>query len=170
MTNNSAEFSEFDVLAEDGARFVVRHHPNPSATRLYITHGNGFAVDGYRVFWEPLLAGFDIVTFDMRNHGRNPMSGADGHHYQRMAVDLAAIHAAAEDRLVLIEVWADWCAPCARSWPRAATSRSPPRSCAVTAACGSSTKASSSAAGPEATPRRTSESAPRWLYSGGPFR
>ena len=99
MASNSAEFSEFDILAEDGARFVVRHHPNPSATRLYITHGNGFAVDGYRVFWEPLLADFDIVTFDMRNHGRNPASGADGHHYQRMAADLAAIHEAAESRL-----------------------------------------------------------------------
>jgi len=99
MANNGVEFSEFDVLADDGATFVIRHHASPSATRLYITHGNGFAVDGYRVFWEPLLTGFDVVLFDMRNHGRNPASGADGHHYPQMASDLAAIHGDVEQRL-----------------------------------------------------------------------
>ena len=99
MVSNGVEVSEFDVFAGDGARFAIRHYANPSATRLYITHGNGFAVDGYRVFWEPLLDAYDVVLFDMRNHGRNPTTGADGHHYQQMASDLVSIHADVEQRL-----------------------------------------------------------------------
>lgn len=89
----------FDVTMDDGAEIVVRHHAKPGATRLYISHGNGFAVDGYRVFWEPLIADFDVVLFDMRNHGQNVTTGADGHHYQQMARDLTTIHQQVESRL-----------------------------------------------------------------------
>ena len=83
------QHDSFDVTMDDGAEIVVRHHAKPGATRLYISHGNGFAVDGYRVFWEPLIADFDVVLFDMRNHGQNVTTGADGHHYQQMARDPA---------------------------------------------------------------------------------
>lgn len=89
----------FSITLDDGAETVIRHHPQPGKTRLYISHGNGFAVDGYRVFWEPLLADFDVVLFDMRNHGENPPTGADGHHYQQMARDLTTVHSRVEDRL-----------------------------------------------------------------------
>lgn len=89
----------FEIELEDGAPTIIRHHARPGATRLYITHGNGFAVDGYRVFWEPLLAQFDVVLFDMRNHGQNPATGADGHHYQQMARDLSTVHERVEARL-----------------------------------------------------------------------
>jgi len=89
----------FTVEMEDGAPTVIRHYPRQGATRLYISHGNGFAVDGYRVFWEPLLADFDVVLFDMRNHGQNPPTGADGHHYQQMARDLSTVHEKVEARL-----------------------------------------------------------------------
>ena len=84
----------FTAEMEDGAKIIVRHHVRPGALRLFISNGNGFAVDGYRVFWEPLLADFDVVLFDMRNHGPNPPCGADGHHYQQMGRDLATVHAA----------------------------------------------------------------------------
>ncbi|MCB1480498.1 MAG: alpha/beta hydrolase [Rhodobiaceae bacterium] len=89
----------FNVSMDDGVEIVIRHHPKPGADRLYISHGNGFAVDGYRVFWEPLLADFDVVLFDMRNHGRNDATGADGHHYQQMARDLTTVHEKVESRL-----------------------------------------------------------------------
>jgi len=75
----------------DGVELVVRRHGNPRGTRLVFSHGNGFAVDGYRVFWEPLMKRFDVVVFDMRNHGRNPPTGADGHHYQQMAKDIESV-------------------------------------------------------------------------------
>jgi len=89
----------FEIEMNDGARTIIRHHAKPGADRLYISHGNGFAVDGYRVFWEPLLNDFDVVLFDMRNHGQNPATGADGHHYQQTAVDLTTVHEKVEAKL-----------------------------------------------------------------------
>lgn len=88
--------STFTISMEDGAAIIVRHYARPDATRLYISHGNGFAIDGYRVFWEPLLPDFDVVLFDMRNHGRNPSTGADGHNYLQMSRDLTTVHDAVE--------------------------------------------------------------------------
>lgn len=81
----------FTLKMDDGATLVARRLGNPSGTRLAITHGNGFAVDGYRIFWEPLLARFDVVLFDMRNHGRNPRTGADGHNYLQLARDIGSV-------------------------------------------------------------------------------
>lgn len=81
----------FDLIMDDGAKVHCRHFANSSKTRLAITHGNGFAVDGYRVFWEPLLADYDVVLFDMRNHGHNEPTGADGHNYLQMARDMGTI-------------------------------------------------------------------------------
>jgi pimeloyl-ACP methyl ester carboxylesterase len=83
-----------DVLTlamDDGVKIVIRRGGNPNGTRLYLSNGNGFAIDGYRVFWEPLLADFDVILFDMRNHGRNEQTGADGHHYLQMAKDIGAV-------------------------------------------------------------------------------
>lgn len=83
----------FKVRMDDGVELVVRHHAKPGTTRLFVTHGNGFAVDGYRVFWEPLLNEFDVVLFDTRNHGQNVPSGADGHNYLQISRDLSSVHA-----------------------------------------------------------------------------
>ena len=93
------QLETFEVEMDDGAPMVIRHHAKPGALRLYISHGNGFAVDGYRVFWEPLLDDFDVVLFDMRNHGMNPFTGADGHHYEQMARDLTTVHEKVEAKL-----------------------------------------------------------------------
>jgi pimeloyl-ACP methyl ester carboxylesterase len=75
----------------DGVALSVRRHARPGADRLVITHGNGFAVDGYRAFWEPLLADYEVVVFDMRNHGQSDANGADGHNYLQMSRDLASV-------------------------------------------------------------------------------
>lgn len=83
----------------DDAEILIRHHANPGKLRLFVTHGNGFAVDGYRVFWEPLLADFDVVLFDMRNHGRNPQTGADGHNYHQLSRDLSSVYEGVTARL-----------------------------------------------------------------------
>lgn len=91
--------SEFEVQMNDGVGIRVRHHANPGRTRLFITHGNGFAVDGYRVFWEPLLPDFDVVLFDMRNHGANVQTGADGHTYHQLSRDIGTVHARVGERL-----------------------------------------------------------------------
>jgi pimeloyl-ACP methyl ester carboxylesterase len=79
----------FDVPLDDGAATRVRRYGNPRGIRLVLSHGNGFAIDGYRNFWELLLPDFEIVVFDQRNHGRNAPSAAAHHTYPQMARDLA---------------------------------------------------------------------------------
>ncbi|MGF1608427.1 MAG: alpha/beta fold hydrolase [Kiloniellales bacterium] len=99
----------FDLTMDDGAVIRARcHGPTPgapaagargAAPRLYVSHGNGFAIDGYVGFWGPLAERFEVVAFDMRNHGRNPPAGADGHHYLQMARDLGQVVEGVEARL-----------------------------------------------------------------------
>lgn len=83
-----------EAVMSDGVQLKLRRYAHETGPRLVITHGNGFAVDGYRVFWEPLLETFDVVVFDMRNHGQNTPSGADGHHYKQLSCDVASVRAA----------------------------------------------------------------------------
>lgn len=83
----------------DGVALKIRRGGNPDGVRLFLSHGNGFAIDGYRVFWEPLLKTFDVILFDMRNHGRNPYTGADGHHYAQMARDLGTVFHGVSEKL-----------------------------------------------------------------------
>jgi pimeloyl-ACP methyl ester carboxylesterase len=81
----------FSILLSDGAQVVGRRAGNPAGVRLLITHGNGFAIEGYRVFFEPLLPEFDVILLDMRNHGRSPVGRRSAHHYQRLALDIGEI-------------------------------------------------------------------------------
>ncbi|MFC5384763.1 alpha/beta hydrolase [Aquamicrobium segne] len=89
----------FTLEMNDGASIIARHYSKPGALRLFITHGNGFAVDGYRIFWEPLLADFDVVLYDMRNHGLNPSAGGDGHHYRQFSQDITTIYEGVTQRI-----------------------------------------------------------------------
>ena len=83
----------FDLAMGDGAVVRVRRHGSASGVRLFVSHGNGFAIDGYYPFWGPLADRFDVIAFDVRNHGQNPRasSGADGHTYAQMTLDLERI-------------------------------------------------------------------------------
>ena len=81
-----------DAVASDGAVLRLRRHGNPqAATRLFLSHGNGFAIDGYIEFWRHFLADFDVVAFDMRNHGRNPLAVPPNHDYPHMMADIGAV-------------------------------------------------------------------------------
>jgi pimeloyl-ACP methyl ester carboxylesterase len=83
----------FDVVMGDGAIVRVRCHGRADGTRLFVSHGNGFAADGYYPFWGPLADRFEVVVFDARSHGVNPRaaSGRDGHTYAQMALDLERV-------------------------------------------------------------------------------
>ena len=84
--------AEFAVESADGAVLLVRRHGNvQAATRLLVSHGNGFAIDGYIDFWSRFLADFDIVAFDMRSHGHNPVAEPANHDYAHMAQDIDAV-------------------------------------------------------------------------------
>jgi pimeloyl-ACP methyl ester carboxylesterase len=84
--------AEIEVISKDGAVLKARRHGNPcAATRLCLSHGNGFAIDGYFDFWQRFLGAFDIVAFDMRNHGHNPRADPANHDYAHMIADIDAI-------------------------------------------------------------------------------
>jgi pimeloyl-ACP methyl ester carboxylesterase len=84
-----------DVAGEGGAVIRVRRHGNPRGNRLIVSHGNGFAVDGYVAFWSRFLADFEIVLFDARNHGWNAPADPPGHDYAHMAREVERVREAA---------------------------------------------------------------------------
>ena len=84
--------AEIAVESADGAVLRVRRHGNvQAATRLLVSHGNGFAIDGYIGFWSRFLVDFEIVAFDMRSHGRNPRAEPANHDYAHMSRDIDAV-------------------------------------------------------------------------------
>jgi pimeloyl-ACP methyl ester carboxylesterase len=85
-----------DVIAADGTIFRVRRHGNPRGPRLIVSHGNGFATDGYVGFWGRFLDDFEVIAFDARNHGQNMLAEPRNHDYAHMARDLEFVRAATE--------------------------------------------------------------------------
>ncbi len=82
----------FDVPLEDGARIRARRHGNPDGVRLFISHGNGYAINGYLPFWQHFLARFDLVIFDFRNHGENVPVTPANHTYEQLSRDLERVY------------------------------------------------------------------------------
>ena len=92
--------AEIAVESADGAVLRVRRHGNVhAATRLFVSHGNGFAIDGYIDFWSRFLAEFEVVAFDMRSHGHNPVAEPANHDYAHMAQDIDAVGRAVRGRI-----------------------------------------------------------------------
>jgi pimeloyl-ACP methyl ester carboxylesterase len=82
-----------DLRMDDGAPIRVRRHGDPNQNvRIFLSHGNGFAIDGYFPFWRLLLDRFDVIVFDFRNHGWNPRGDPPNHHYTQFGSDLELIH------------------------------------------------------------------------------
>ncbi len=88
-----APHQAFDLSMRDGAVIRVRQHGNPAGPRIALCHGNGLASDAYYPFWRLLEAQYELILFDVRNHGRNPAHGADGHNWANFAGDQREIHA-----------------------------------------------------------------------------
>ena len=78
----------------------MRRHGNPDGVRLLVTHGNGFAADAYFPYWRHLLAKFDVLVFDFRNHGQNVPVDAVEPHYEQLARDLERVVQAVHAKLV----------------------------------------------------------------------
>lgn len=85
-----------EVPLADDAVIRARRYGNPRGSRLVVSHGNGFATDGYVAFWGRFLDAFEVVAFDARNHGWNPRADPPHHDYAHLARDLDRVHAAAE--------------------------------------------------------------------------
>jgi pimeloyl-ACP methyl ester carboxylesterase len=84
----------FDLAMSDGAMLCVRRHGNADGLRLVLSHGNGFATDGYYPFWRLFLREFDVILYDQRNHGCNPPHQASGHTQAQMAQDMETVRGA----------------------------------------------------------------------------
>ena len=55
----------------DGAETKIRRYANTGKPCLILSHGNGFAIDAYAPFWEPLRDNFELCLYDQRHHGWN---------------------------------------------------------------------------------------------------
>lgn len=89
----------FDLTMRDGAVIRVRQHGNPAGPRIALCHGNGLASDAYYPFWRLLEGRYELIVFDIRNHGHNPPHGADGHIWANFTGDQREIHAGVGARL-----------------------------------------------------------------------
>lgn len=87
-----------EVAHDDGSVTIVRRHGNPAGPRLLLSHGNGLAIDFYLPFWSLLLDDFDLVLYDLRNHGWNAVGDRKEHNFPNLIRDQDDIVAAVAER------------------------------------------------------------------------
>ncbi len=81
-----------DLRMSDGAPIRLRRYGN-GPVRLLLSHGNGLAINAYAPFWRPLIDDFELVLFDIRNHGENPLHDPQQHNWPRITQDIGEIFA-----------------------------------------------------------------------------
>ena len=79
--------STHEVRMDDGAVVTLRRHGNPDGPRVVLSHGNGLAIDVYYPFWSLLADDFDLIVYDQRNHGWNPVGPIEGHNIPTLMRD-----------------------------------------------------------------------------------
>ena len=83
--------SVHEVRVDADTRVFLRRHGNPDGPRLVLSHGNGLAIDLYYPFWSLLAGDFDLVVYDLRNHGWNGLSVLENHNVPTLVSDHDAI-------------------------------------------------------------------------------
>lgn len=79
--------STLDVAVDDETTITLRRHGNPDGPRLVLCHGNGLAIDLYYPFWSHLLADYELIVHDLRNHGWNKLTSQREHTVATFAND-----------------------------------------------------------------------------------
>ena len=79
--------STLDVRLDADTVTTVRQHGNPSGTRLVLSHGSGLAADLYYPFWSLLADDFDLMVYDLRNHGWNGVGAQTDHNVPTLIRD-----------------------------------------------------------------------------------
>ena len=79
--------STLDVRTDDDTVVTLRRHGNPDGPRLVLSHGNGLAIDLYYPFWSLLADDFDLIIYDLRNHGWNAVSTIENHNIPTLVRD-----------------------------------------------------------------------------------
>lgn len=87
-----------EIQMDDGAVIILRRHGNPAGSRLVLCHGNGLAIDLYYPFWSLLEGDFDLIVYDLRNHGWNKISSQREHNLPSFVEDLGRVLEAIDDR------------------------------------------------------------------------
>ena len=80
-----------EIRMADGASITLRRHGNPTGPRIMFSHGNGLAADLYYPMWRLLMDRFDLVLWDLRNHGWNPVGERRRHNMPTFASDSRTI-------------------------------------------------------------------------------
>ena len=80
-------YSARDVAVDDDTVITLRRHGNPAGPRLVLCHGNGLAIDLYYPFWSLLTDEFDLVVYDLRNHGWNSVGDLREHNIPTLVRD-----------------------------------------------------------------------------------
>ena len=86
-----------DVRVDSDTVIKLRRHGNPSGKRLVMSHGNGLAIDLYYPFWSLLADEFDLIVYDLRNHGWNAVGNIESHTIPTFVKDHDAIAAAIDE-------------------------------------------------------------------------
>ncbi len=68
-----------EIRMPDGAPVFLRRHGTPEGPRLVLSHCNGLSADTYYPFWSLLESRFDLIVYDFRNHGWNPVGDQQAH-------------------------------------------------------------------------------------------
>ncbi|MCY3752147.1 MAG: alpha/beta hydrolase [Gammaproteobacteria bacterium] len=76
----------------------LRRYGNPAGPRLVLSHGNGLAIDLYFPFWSLLMDDYDLVIYDLRNHGRNNAGAIENHNVPAFVRDHNCILAAIDEQ------------------------------------------------------------------------
>ena len=79
--------SVYDVRLDDRTVTTVRQHGNRSGPRLVLSHGNGLAIDLYYPFWSLLADDYELIVYDIRNHGWNSVDGRSDHNIPTLIHD-----------------------------------------------------------------------------------
>ena len=76
-----------EARLDDDSVTTVRQHGNPSGPRLVLSHGNGLAIDLYYPFWSLLAGDFELMVYDLRNHGWNQVGRRREHNIPTLIHD-----------------------------------------------------------------------------------
>ncbi len=79
--------SVLEVRHDDGSVTYVRRHGRSGGPRLLLCHGNGLAIDFYYPFWSLLEKEFELVVYDLRNHGWNSVGARAEHNFPNLVRD-----------------------------------------------------------------------------------
>ncbi|MCY3886387.1 MAG: alpha/beta hydrolase [Chloroflexi bacterium] len=90
--------STLEVPVDGDTNIILRRHGNPAGPRLVLSHGNGLAIDFYYPFWSLLTEEFDLIIYDLRNHGWNEVGPVDSHNVPTIASDQDAILEAIDEQ------------------------------------------------------------------------